>query len=89
MLMADYTFFIIGLLLCWLSLGFSMASSLDSCRESYPSFSSSYKSPAQGLAMLKSRPIPVSETKHFDLKIFDPQKRRPLLSRQAWWKGRS
>ena len=69
MLIADYTFFIIGLLLYWLSLGFSMASSRGSCRESYPSFLNSYKSPAQGLAMLKSRHIPASETRRFDLKI--------------------
>ena len=45
-------------LLYWLSLGFSMASSRGSCRESCPSFLNSYKSPAQGLAMLKSRHIP-------------------------------
>ena len=53
-----YTIFIVGSLLYWLSLGFSMASSRGSCRESCPSFLNSYKSPAQGLAMLKSRHIP-------------------------------
>ena len=35
-----------------------MASSRGSCRESCPSFLNSYKSPVQGLAMLKSRHIP-------------------------------
>mgnify|MGYP007103420338 CR=1 FL=1 len=53
-----YSLLILGSLLYWLSLGFSMASSRGSCRESCPSFLNSYKSPAQGLAMLKSRHIP-------------------------------
>ena len=77
MLMADYTFFFIGLLLCWFSLGSSMVGNQDSYRESCPSSLSGYKSLAQEPTMLKSRPIPVSETRHFGLKISDPQKRRP------------
>ena len=69
MLMADYTFFFIGLLLCWFSLGSSMVGNQDSYRESCPSSLSSYKSLAQEPTMLESRPIPISETRHFGLKI--------------------
>ena len=73
MLMADYTFFFIGLPLCWFSLGSSMVGNQDSYRESCPSSLSSYKSLAQEPTMLESRPIPVSETRHFGLKISDPR----------------
>ena len=73
-----YTLFIFGSLLYWLYLGFSMASSRDSCRESYLSFLNSYRSPAQGFAMLKSRHIPASEIRRFGSNFY-PQKRRPLL----------
>ena len=56
-----YIFYTIISLLYWLCCGFSMASSRGSCKESYPSFLNSCKSPVQGLAMLKSRHIPASE----------------------------
>ena len=73
-----WLFFTIFSSLYWLSLGFSMASSRGSCRESCPSFLNSYKSPAQGLAMLKSRHIPAFEIRRFGLNFY-PQKRWPLL----------
>ena len=56
-----YIFIIFFSPLYWLYLGFSMASSQDSYIEFYLSFLNIYMSFVQGLAILKSRHIPVSE----------------------------
>ena len=67
--MLFYMLYTINFLLYWLCLGFSMASSRGSCKESYPSFLNSCKSLVQGFAMLKSRHIPASEIIWFSQKI--------------------
>jgi hypothetical protein len=86
--MLFYTIFTICFLLFWLCPGFSMASSRGSCKESYPSrgsckesypsFLNNCMSLVQGLAMLKSRHIPTSETRHFGSSFFLLSEARPL-----------
>ena len=82
--MIFYIFYTIDTLLYWSCLGFSMANSRGNCKESYLSFLSSCKSPAQGLAMLKSRHIPASESSWFGLRFY-PQKRRPTRHCRYSW----